>query len=171
MLCRILFSPNSLNQSGNVQFVLTKTETAFAHSLFSASTLSTSPPISSHPALLSSLPLFSCLPFFGSGIGVAQVTQARPSKQLKTCHDCLPSQIFLSFLFPPFDPLCFSLAFGYSPFSFSLLLFIAASFYPHFCSSLSVSPSLCCTCCHIHLRAASVLWATSRKQRGKHCSN
>lgn len=138
MLCRILFSPNSLNQSGNVQFVLTKTETAFAHSLFSASTLSTSPPISSHPALLSSLPLFSCLPFFGSGIGVAQVTQARPSKQLKTCHDCLPSQIFLSFLFPPFDPLCFSLAFGYSPFSFSS---------PPFHCCLFLSPLLLLSLC------------------------
>lgn len=138
MLCRILFSPNSLNQSGNVQFVLTKTETAFAHSLFSASTLSTSPPISSHPALLSSLPLFSCLPFFGSGIGVAQVTQARPSKQLKTCHDCLPSQIFLSFSFSSFQP---ALLF------FSLRLFALFFFSPPFHCRLFLSPLLLLSLC------------------------
>lgn len=158
-------------------------KTAFSHHLSALSTLSSallpcfpsSSPFSPHPCL----PLLSCLSLFGRRTGVAQVTRSMLSKQLKRCHGRLSSSLHLSLSYPlysllslllkmfpplisyywPLVPFSYPHHFRLDPFLFPLL-FLLPSFF--------LFPSLCCTCCHIHLKAARLPSATreSRKQRG-----
>lgn len=171
MLCRILFFPQLIKSKRERSVCSHKNSNSFSSQFV----------FSIHPLYLSSHFQSSCPSFLSPSLLLSSFLWQRyrccpsdPAKAKQTAENMpwlLPFPNFSLFSFSSFWPTLLFFSLRLFGLSFSLLLFIAASFYSHFCSSLSVSPSLCCTCCYIHLRAASVLWATSRKQRGKHCSN